>query len=103
MSIRHKIRKKKKKKNHVGDGWVVIGSLSFNVQGWGVGGVLPNSVPFGQTEKGGRRVQKLDIFLGCHKCMVCNTIWCIKMVRKSNKSTFMPKNKFHFSIRHNML
>ena len=39
-----------------------VGSLSFDVQEQG-GGVLPNSDPFRQTEKGGgRRVQKLDIF-----------------------------------------
>ena len=37
----------------------------------GGGGGLPNSDPFGQTEKGGGGgVQKLDIFHGCHKCMV---------------------------------
>ena len=28
----------------------MVGSLSFNVHGWGVS---PNSDPFGQTEKGG--------------------------------------------------
>ena len=42
----------------------VVGSLSFDVQGRGV---LPNSNLFGETEKGGRgKVQKLDIFHGCH-------------------------------------
>ena len=46
----------------------MIGSQSFNVQGRG--GVLPNSDLFGQMEKGGCGVQKLDIFHGCHKCMV---------------------------------
>ena len=41
------------------------------------GGILPNSDPFGQTEKGGReeRVQKLDIFHGYHKWMVPNVIF----------------------------
>ena len=40
-----------------------VGSLSFDVQEQGGGGVLPNSDPFRQTEKGGGgRVQKLDIF-----------------------------------------
>ena len=34
-------------------------------------GILPNSSLFRETEKGGRgKVQKLDIFHGCHKCMV---------------------------------
>ena len=32
-----------------------------------------------------------------------NAKWCIKMVRTSNKSTYVLKNKFHLSIRHNML
>ena len=50
-------------------GWGV-GSISFDVQGGGWGGVSPNSDPFGQTEKGGEGVQKLDIFHGCHKYMV---------------------------------
>ena len=38
----------------MGGGWCegVVGSLSFNVQGWG--GISPNSDPFGQTEKGGK-------------------------------------------------
>ena len=31
-------------------GTEVVGSLSFNFQGWGV---FPNLDPFGQTEKGG--------------------------------------------------
>ena len=52
----------------------VVGSLSFEVQGWGE--VSPNLDPFGQIEKGRRRgrggVQKLDIFHGCHKCVVPN-------------------------------
>ena len=47
-------------------GWGV-GSLSFNIQGQGVS---LNSDPFGQTEKGGEGMQKLDIIHGCHKCMV---------------------------------
>ena len=58
----------------------VVGRLSFDVQGRGL---LPNLDPFGQTEKwvvvvvvvgggGGVCVQKLDIFYGCHKCMVPN-------------------------------
>ena len=51
-----------------GVGWLV-GSLSFDVQGRVGGG---SSDPFGQTKKG---VQKLDIFLGCHKCMVPNVIY----------------------------
>ena len=48
----------------------VVGSLSFDVQGWGE--VSPNLDPFGQIEKGRRGwgVQKLDIFHGCHKCVV---------------------------------
>ena len=47
-----------------GWGWGVVGSLRFDVQEWG------GLAQFGQTEKGGRGgVQKLDIFLGCHKCM----------------------------------
>ena len=52
--------------------WVgVVGSLSFDVQGWGE--VSPNLDPFGQIEKGRRRgVQKLDIFHACHKCVVPN-------------------------------
>ena len=52
----------------------VVGSLSVDVQGRG-GGVLSDSDLFGQTEKrmrggGGEGVLKLDIFYGCHKCMV---------------------------------
>ena len=40
----------------------LVGSQSFDVQGrWD---------PFGQTEKGGKGVQKLKICHGCHKCMV---------------------------------
>ena len=43
----------------------MVGSLSFDLQGRGV---LPNSDLFGETEKGGRgKVQKLDLFHGCHK------------------------------------
>ena len=45
----------------------VVGSLSFDVQGWGVSA---NQDPFRQTVKGRGCVQKQDIFLGCHKCMV---------------------------------
>ena len=45
----------------------VFGSLSFNVQRKGV---FSNSDPFGQTGKGGKWVQKLDIFHGCYKIMV---------------------------------
>ena len=32
-----------------------------------------------------------------------NTKWCIRMVRSSNKSTFLLKNKLHLSFWHNML
>ena len=45
------------------------------VDGRGWGKVVPNLVPFGQTEKGGKGEQKLDIFHGCHKCMVPNTLY----------------------------
>ena len=49
----------------------MAGHLGFEFQGLEVvGGVLRNSDPFGQTEKGGGVEQKLDIFLGCHKCVV---------------------------------
>ena len=49
----------------------MAGHLGFDFQGLEVvGGVLRNSDPFGQTEKGGGVEQKLDIFLGCHKCVV---------------------------------
>ena len=52
-------------------GMGVVGSLSVDVQERR--GVLSDSDPFGQTEKrmrGGKGVLKLDIFHGCHKCMV---------------------------------
>ena len=59
-----------------GMGLGVVGSLSFDVQGWGVGGAgvgcLPNLDPFGKTEKGEGGLQTLDIFHGCHKVMVPN-------------------------------
>ena len=49
----------------------MAGHLGFDFQGLGVaGGVLCNSDPFEQTENGGVVMQKLDIFLGCHKCVV---------------------------------
>ena len=72
------------RKNTERDGGAgVIGSLGFDVQGWGGGGVLPNSDPFRQTEKGGRwggMVQKLDIFFGCHKFMVPKMELFVKIV-----------------------
>ena len=46
----------------------VVSSLSFYVQRWGVS---PNSDPFRQTKMGYEGgVEKVDIFPGCHKCMV---------------------------------
>ena len=44
-----------------GLGWRGGGSLSFDV--WGRG-VLPNSDPFGQAEKGGRENAKIGHFSG---------------------------------------
>ena len=44
------------------------GSLSFDVQGWER---LPQFGPIRtDRRRGGAGVQKLDIFPGCHKCMV---------------------------------
>ena len=59
-------------KNTKGEtGWGVIGSLSFDVQGGG-GGSRPIRTHSDRQKKGGGWVQKLDIFLGCHICMVPN-------------------------------
>ena len=44
-----------------GGGGEMIGSLSFDVQGWRRG-VSPFSDPFGQTEKGGRVGAKIGHF-----------------------------------------
>ena len=77
----------------------VVGSLSFYVQGGG--GVLPNSNPFGQTEKSGRRVQKMDIFLGCHKCMVPKArYYCkksfLRFLGKTYEIKDLPENDLMF-------
>ena len=58
-----------------GVGGGVVGSLSFDVQGRG------HRVQFGpiRTDRKRGGVQKLDIFHGCHKCMVPNeTTACSK-------------------------
>ena len=59
----------------------VVGSPCFDVQGWG--GLLPNFDPFGQTEKGGG----VDIFHGCHKCMVPDLV----AIQKSKVSLKLNK------------
>ena len=75
----------------------VVGSPCFDVQGWG--GLLPNFDPFGQTEKGGG-VQKLDIFHGCHKCMVPNlvAIQKSKVSLKLNKPAYIGMCILELSI-----
>ena len=47
----------------------VVGSLRFDVKGWGAYPIWTHS---DRQKKGGGGMQKLDIFYGCHQCMVPN-------------------------------
>ena len=71
----------------------------------GEGGVLSDSDPFGQTEKrmrgGGEGVLKLDIFHGCHKCMVssCDNYDMTHLNNQTDweeKSDKSPNTEFFF-------
>ena len=73
------------RKNTERDGGAgVIGSLGFDVQGWGGGGSCPIRTYSDRQKKGGGggggMVQKLDIFFGCHKFMVPKMELFVKIV-----------------------
>ena len=62
----------------------MIGSLGFDVQGWGGGGSCPIRTHSDRQKKGGGggggMVQKLDIVFGCHKFMVPKMELFVKIV-----------------------